>query len=291
MAFLTLYLGPRAAAEREADRDRRALATGAGSGVASAAPVVAAPGPRDAPGTSDTPGPRDAPGGRGATPGAGANAAAPPAAAPTPVPGEPSPDRAEPAPAAAATGTPDRAEPAPGAPAAAATGTPAAAAPPATAPPAGATARAPGPRAAPAIASGDRLPIPEPALVSGLFTASAALGRGQLAQIARAARPLIADPSLRATVRGHTDRRGSDGENAPLSEQRAAAVASALTAAGVAAERLDVVGAGSTDPLDLSDTITGHARNRRVEIIFHRDAQRAQPRAGGPAGPVAAPPH
>jgi outer membrane protein OmpA-like peptidoglycan-associated protein len=75
-------------------------------------------------------------------------------------------------------------------------------------------------------------------------------------------------PRLRALVRGHADRRGSNIENTPLSQARAAAVGLALQATGVAADRIEVVGEGSDKPLDGAENVVAFARNRRVEIVF-----------------------
>ncbi len=73
-------------------------------------------------------------------------------------------------------------------------------------------------------------------------------------------------------VEGHTDSQGATEYNQELSERRANAVVERLVENGVAAERLEAVGHGESQPLDTSETEEAHARNRRVEFnIVERD--------------------
>jgi OOP family OmpA-OmpF porin len=87
-----------------------------------------------------------------------------------------------------------------------------------------------------------------------------------------AARILQKNPDARLTITGHTDTIGSDEYNQRLSERRAEAVKQYLVSRGVAAERLDVVGKGRSEPLVPSTTSEGRdnpdarAINRRVEL-------------------------
>ena len=67
-------------------------------------------------------------------------------------------------------------------------------------------------------------------------------------------------------VSGHTDNIGSDAVNQRISEQRANAVASYLTAQGVQPQRFEVIGMGKRYPIASNDTESGRAQNRRVEI-------------------------
>ena len=67
-------------------------------------------------------------------------------------------------------------------------------------------------------------------------------------------------------VSGHTDSIGSDAVNQRISEQRANAVASYLTAQGVQPQRFEVIGMGKRYPIASNDTESGRAQNRRVEI-------------------------
>jgi len=67
-------------------------------------------------------------------------------------------------------------------------------------------------------------------------------------------------------IEGHTDAKGPDEYNLTLSERRAAAVRAYLvTKQGVAAQHLNVIGKGKTEPLDTLNPYS--AINRRVAIV------------------------
>ena len=56
--------------------------------------------------------------------------------------------------------------------------------------------------------------------------------------------------------------------NKDLSQRRSAAVKAALvTTYGVAAARLSTAGYGLSQPIETNTTLTGRARNRRVELV------------------------
>ena len=69
-------------------------------------------------------------------------------------------------------------------------------------------------------------------------------------------------------VCGHTDAMGTAEHNLSLSLNRARAVADDLTGRGVAKERLQIQGFGSTYPVAGNDTEEGRAMNRRTEVIL-----------------------
>jgi outer membrane protein OmpA-like peptidoglycan-associated protein len=87
-----------------------------------------------------------------------------------------------------------------------------------------------------------------------------------------AARILQENPAVRVSVEGHTDSIGSEAYNQRLSERRANAVKRYLVAHGVAADRLEAVGKGESQPVapnrtpDGKDNPEGRAMNRRVEL-------------------------
>ncbi len=85
-------------------------------------------------------------------------------------------------------------------------------------------------------------------------------------QIGNMAAILRAYPKATVTVSGHTDNRGDDEANLALSRARAESVASALTEAGVAGQRVSAEGYGSKKPVADNSTEQGRAQNRRVVL-------------------------
>ncbi len=84
---------------------------------------------------------------------------------------------------------------------------------------------------------------------------------------AETARTLVANPSLRVQVFGHTDSTGTNEYNQALSVRRAMAVAQFLQAYGVGPERIVTIqGYGETRPIANNSTPQGRAKNRRVEV-------------------------
>jgi OOP family OmpA-OmpF porin len=98
-------------------------------------------------------------------------------------------------------------------------------------------------------------------------TGSARLTPSAEQTIAPLAGLLEAHPSARVRLEGHTDSSGSEAANKRLSEQRAAAVKSALVAAGATPASIEVAGRGSEQPVADNDSDDGRARNRRTELI------------------------
>lgn len=74
------------------------------------------------------------------------------------------------------------------------------------------------------------------------------------------------DPSLKVTVEGHCDERGSTEYNLALGERRATAVEKALVAEGVDAKRMKVVSYGEERPVDPGHNEAAWAKNRRSVI-------------------------
>ncbi|WP_295441464.1 OmpA family protein [uncultured Thiodictyon sp.] len=73
---------------------------------------------------------------------------------------------------------------------------------------------------------------------------------------------------LTAKVEGFTDNTGQEAANLTLSAARAAAVKAALVKLGVAPERIQTEGLGSTHPVANNQTPEGRSRNRRVEVYI-----------------------
>ncbi|WAS96005.1 OmpA family protein [Nannocystis punicea] len=78
-------------------------------------------------------------------------------------------------------------------------------------------------------------------------------------------------PDLRVEIVGHTDNTGSREVNVELSRRRAEAVRDYLVAAGIAAERLRIRGAGPDEPIADNKTAKGRATNRRIEYKLLTD--------------------
>jgi OOP family OmpA-OmpF porin len=74
--------------------------------------------------------------------------------------------------------------------------------------------------------------------------------------------------ALSVFIVGHTDNTGTFEHNMKLSQDRAAAVVSALVGKhGIAAVRLKAIGAASYAPVASNKTAEGKAKNRRVELV------------------------
>lgn len=98
-------------------------------------------------------------------------------------------------------------------------------------------------------------------------TGSADLDPASLAVVARVAGLVLhctQGPGMRVRVGGHTDAQGDDNANYSLSVKRAKAVRDVLIARGVAADRIQAVGYGETEPVADNDTEEGRAKNRRT---------------------------
>jgi outer membrane protein OmpA-like peptidoglycan-associated protein len=97
------------------------------------------------------------------------------------------------------------------------------------------------------------------------------LGKAVLLPISRdiledVARSLVANPGVRVEVAGHTDSTGSRAVNERLSLARAESVKAFLIENGVGADRMEVRGYASTEPVASNKTASGRAQNRRVEL-------------------------
>ena len=77
---------------------------------------------------------------------------------------------------------------------------------------------------------------------------------------------LTENPRLRIEISGHTDNTGQDARNRQLSLSRARSVMTFLQSKGIAAERMQSVGNGSSQPRSSNATEQGRALNRRIEF-------------------------
>jgi len=74
--------------------------------------------------------------------------------------------------------------------------------------------------------------------------------------------------SVRATIEGHADSRGTNEYNLALGERRGNAVRDYLIGLGIAAERLMVISKGEESPLCTEETEGCFARNRRGHFVI-----------------------
>ena len=81
------------------------------------------------------------------------------------------------------------------------------------------------------------------------------------------------NPVTTVKIIGHTDNRGSDAINNPLSVNRADATRDYLVTRGVALNRIAIDGRGSREPIASNTTAEGRAMNRRVEIFVAEPAR------------------
>jgi peptidoglycan-associated lipoprotein len=99
------------------------------------------------------------------------------------------------------------------------------------------------------------------------------LDKSDLADEARAALQKNADylkrwTSLRISVEGHCDERGTAEYNLALGERRAAAVRTYLTSLGVAGDRVTVVSKGKEQPFCQERAESCYSQNRRGHFLI-----------------------
>ena len=99
-------------------------------------------------------------------------------------------------------------------------------------------------------------------------TGSARLRPGAAERLRPLASYLGANPEVPVRIDGHTDSVGSDASNQLLSERRAEAVRSALTAMGGGEGEFDIAGHGETMPTASNANAAGRQLNRRVEVTL-----------------------
>jgi outer membrane protein OmpA-like peptidoglycan-associated protein len=99
----------------------------------------------------------------------------------------------------------------------------------------------------------------------------ATLKPGTREKLAKVAGILLAYPSLKVQLEGHTDSVGTDEYNQKLSERRAYAVRDYLVAQSINANGLSAIGLGKASPVASNDNAAGRQQNRRVEMIVSGD--------------------
>ena len=79
---------------------------------------------------------------------------------------------------------------------------------------------------------------------------------------------LAANKSIKVTLEGHADERGTREYNLALGERRAQAVARMFKVLGVSADRIKTVSYGEEKPVALDHSESAWSLNRRVEILY-----------------------
>lgn len=97
---------------------------------------------------------------------------------------------------------------------------------------------------------------------------NATIARSYEEMLAAHAAYLSKNPSLKVTVEGHADERGTPEYNIALGERRANAVAKYLEALGVQANQISIVSYGEEKPLVLGQTEEAYAKNRRAVLVY-----------------------
>ncbi|MEX0445616.1 MULTISPECIES: peptidoglycan-associated lipoprotein Pal [Xenorhabdus] len=79
---------------------------------------------------------------------------------------------------------------------------------------------------------------------------------------------LRSNPSVKVTIEGHADERGTPEYNIALGERRANAVKMYLQGKGVSADQLAIVSYGKEKPAVLGHDEAAYAKNRRAVIVY-----------------------
>ncbi|HEU0310545.1 MAG TPA: peptidoglycan-associated lipoprotein Pal [Sphingomicrobium sp.] len=90
------------------------------------------------------------------------------------------------------------------------------------------------------------------------------------ATLAAQARWMMANPSVRASIEGHADERGTREYNLALGERRANAAKEFLIAQGVPAGRLTTISWGKERPVAVGSNEEAWAQNRRAVTVVVR---------------------
>jgi outer membrane protein OmpA-like peptidoglycan-associated protein len=91
-------------------------------------------------------------------------------------------------------------------------------------------------------------------------------------RLAKVSGILLAYPTLKVAIEGHTDSVGTDDYNQRLSDQRAHTVRDYFVQQGVSAGSITAQGFGKTQPIADNMTADGRQRNRRVELVLSGEA-------------------
>jgi OmpA-OmpF porin, OOP family len=99
-------------------------------------------------------------------------------------------------------------------------------------------------------------------------TGSAAIKRDSYKMLDEIFESAVVAEGLKLGVYGHTDNKGSDDVNIPLSQKRAEAVKVYLLKKGLKQNQIEAKGYGADKPVADNTTEAGRSKNRRVEIVL-----------------------
>jgi outer membrane protein OmpA-like peptidoglycan-associated protein len=130
------------------------------------------------------------------------------------------------------------------------------------------TPPSPAPPPRPAPSAGPAPPAGSATVLEGVTfeSGSARLQSGSYVELDSIAKVLLANPTMRVEISGHTDDSGIPADNMRISSLRAEAVRNYLVTRGVPFQQMVARGYGASVPLTPDTTPRGRAANRRVEI-------------------------
>ncbi len=76
------------------------------------------------------------------------------------------------------------------------------------------------------------------------------------------------NPSMKVTIEGYADERGTPEYNIALGERRAEAVSKYIQALGVQADQISIVSYGEEKPLVMGQTEEAYSQNRRAVLVY-----------------------
>ena len=124
-------------------------------------------------------------------------------------------------------------------------------------------------------------PVMVPTFSAVLFdTDKSNLSAEGFREVTKVADYMKANPDRRVRILGHTDSTGSEEYNQALSEERAAAVKTALIQQGVAPSRINIRGYGESSAVAANSTAGGRQLNRRAETVVSEERADMQAAAG-----------
>ena len=123
------------------------------------------------------------------------------------------------------------------------------------------------------VSEGSKLDADEPIVLNNVFfeSGSSDLLNASFYELNKVADMILADPSIKIQVNGHTDNVGNESNNLALSQKRAESVVSYLVGRGIKQDRLIAKGFGEKVSVAENGSEVGRSKNRRTEFIILRN--------------------